>query len=383
MYKKVSEISFDITPPLITLKDDINLVFSFDDIFSREKALTWIDVIDDVDELEDLDIQINYDSLILTPSGNFNESGSYIITYTAMDQSGNVGYLEITIRVYETLGSILTDIDYSNGYYQTLDNINDDITLIEELAYLLRDTIEYQKYEEARFIYASYDEDYQVVFYDYEGRDNSYGLIPHEWGNGGYVTLDNGTVVKLEREHVWACSDMMIMALGNDSSKYEGYAINDGSTNYRPGNSSRGHYSDLHNLWLSIGSANGTHSNYFYGEENGPIDEYYLVNSTFYPGQEYIGDIARILFYMTLMYPHLTLVETNDENAVTGSIYYGYLDILLYWNEIDPPSDYEIARNELIFNNQGNRNPFIDFYENDFAERIFYYGDPEVADLIY
>src|SRR5690606_33802313 len=35
-------------------------------------------------------------------------------------------------------------------------------------------------------------------------------------------------------------------------------------------------------------------------------------------------------------------------------------DILLEWNAIDPPSDFELNRNNVIAANQGNRNTFID-----------------------
>lgn len=129
-----------------------------------------------------------------------------------------------------------------------------------------------------------------------------------------------------------------------------------------------------------MASPNGTHSDHFFGEESGSSVGPYLTNDIFYPGDEYKGDIARILFYMTLMYPHLTLVETGDVNAEEGSIYYGYLDVLLEWNEEDPVSYYEITRNQTIFDEQGNRNPFIDYYSDDIASYIFANGDPNILD---
>ena len=323
----------------------------------------------------------------LNISGYFIEEGIYELILYAEDSSGNVSSLTININVYESLGSMLVGIDYNgyNGYYNSLNSLNDDVAIIEELAYILRDTLEYKKYEEARFIYTYYDNGKQVVLYDYESRDNSYKLIKPTWGDGGRFDLDNGTNVKIEREHVWAASDMLIKPKNESKSNvsYLGYDLNlDKEWDYRPSNTNRGHYTDLHNLWHSIGSANGTHSNNFYGQELGHKDEYYLANGSFYPGYEYIGDIARILFYMTLTYPYLTLVNQNSEFAdVLNNIYYGYLDVLLYWNEIDPPSYYEIERNETIAGIQGNRNPFIDFYDDGIADRIFYYGDPEVKDI--
>ena len=48
----------------------------------------------------------------------------------------------------------------------------------------------------------------------------------------------------------------------------------------------------------------------------------------------------------------------------------GIMSDLLEWNRIDPVDEYEIHRNNLIYNNyQHNRNPFIDF--PDWAEYIW------------
>jgi len=92
------------------------------------------------------------------------------------------------------------------------------------------------------------------------------------------------------------------------------------------------------------------------------------------------GDIARSLFYMAARYhtydstvsnsPALKLV--NSPKDISGSVYasetqnnpceYGILSDLLKWNIEDPVDDYEIHRNNLVFNAcQYNRNPFIDY----------------------
>jgi len=310
----------------------------------------------------------------------FSLAGSYEITYYAEDSSGNYSIETISITVHEYIPPTdLENIDYSgfNNYYISL---NDSYDVITDLAWLLRDTIYYKSYDDARYVYVSYDEDYQVVLYDYSG-STTYGLVPKEWGDGGKIYVDDVLFITVEREHVWACNDMRIKPTTGQQTitEYVDYVLNEDNTfNYRPSGHNKGHYSDLHNIWISLGSANGSHSDHFYGEEDGPSEIYYLMNSIFYPGDEYIGDIARILFYMTLMYPCLTLVNQEDENAVKGSVYYGFLDVLLQWNLEDPVSDYEIARNETIFAAQGNRNPFIDFYTEGFAELLFTFGDPNV-----
>lgn len=383
-YKVIIGDGIDIKPPLITLKEDVKTIYQFGDVWDYEEALKFVSVTDNKDKRDDLVVWLNDDelqsALIINGESIFDLEGSYEITYYSKDLAGNVGELTITIRVFETLENLLESIDYKGygGYYNDLNQSNDVIT---EMAYLLRETIGYVTYGDARYLYVPFDDHHQVVLYD-DPSSAAYGLVPNSWGSGGNITLNNGVSLVMDREHVWACSDMRIAPQNNSKSnkEYNPYVINSGQMDYRPSNTNRGHYSDLHNLWNSVASENRSHGDRFYGEEGGPSATPYLRNSIYYPGEEYIGDIARILFYMTLMYPHLTLVETGDKNAITGSIYYGYLDVLLYWNEIDPPSEYEISRNEMIFNLQGNRNPFVDFYEEGFAEKLFIFGDPNVLD---
>lgn len=288
----------------------------------------------------------------------------------------NLGYLS-------TGGGTLEDLDYS-GYSDFYASIEDSTDVITDMADLLRSTIAYVSYGDARYVYTVYDNDSQVVLYDVP-TSASYQLVPATgldgWGDGGVITTDTYSIT-LNREHVWACSDMRIMPTNSDRSldTYVGFILNDGSFDYRPDNTDSGHYSDLQNLWNALASPNITHSDHFFGEENGASVDPYLLNDIFYPGDEYKGDIARILFYMTLMYPYLTLVDQGSADAVEGTIYYGFLDILLEWNAEDPVSPYELQRTQTIFLQQGNRNPFVDFYTQDFAEMLFASGDPEVAD---
>jgi len=52
----------------------------------------------------------------------------------------------------------------------------------------------------------------------------------------------------------------------------------------------------------------------------------------------------------------------------------------MQWNLEDPVSDYEIAKCQTIFGEQGNLNPFVDFYSQGFAELLFESGDPDIQD---
>ncbi|MBC5842151.1 endonuclease [Flavobacterium sp. F-380] len=134
------------------------------------------------------------------------------------------------------------------------------------------------------------------------------------------------------REHVYARS------LGNPNLGSEG-----------PG-------SDAHHLRASDITLNATRNNYPFGASSGNAK---LINGTyFYPGDEWKGDIARMVMYMYLRYgnqclPNVVTVGTNTFNADIP-------DILLQWNVEDPVSQIEINRNTILEGVQGNRNPFID-----------------------
>ncbi len=318
------------------------------------------------------------DYLIGEGAYHFTATGSFVVTYSVTDETENTATYDLTIEIS------LPSLNWSTyGTYYTSLSSSSDVTT--DLALLLRSTVDYVSYGDARYVYTTYASGNQVVLYDAPTSD-SYNKVTASgeagWGTGGVITGD-GFTITLNREHVWACSDMRIMPNNSDRTLSTGYVpfiLNSGSFDYRPDNGDIGHFSDLHNLWNALASPNGTHSDHFFGEESGSSVGSYLTNDIFYPGDEYKGDIARILFYMTLMYPYLTLVEKGDTNAVEGSIYYGFLDVLLEWNEEDPVNSSEIARNQTIFATQGNRNPFIDYYNDDIASFIFASGDPNVLD---
>ncbi len=96
------------------------------------------------------------------------------------------------------------------------------------------------------------------------------------------------------------------------------------------------------------------------------------------------GDIARAIFYMVARYnyvsgsdsddinqnnPNLELVQDNtilssytSDVSTKGKM--GILTDLLEWHHLDPVDEWEIHRNNLLYNNYtNNRNPFIDFPE--------------------
>ncbi|EKT3967279.1 endonuclease [Flavobacterium psychrophilum] len=89
-----------------------------------------------------------------------------------------------------------------------------------------------------------------------------------------------------------------------------------------------------------------------------------VVGSNWYPGDEWKGDVARMMMYMYLRYP----TQCKPINVGTGSVVATDTDMIqlfLQWNAEDPVSQYEDLRNTYLgnalnTNGQGNRNPFID-----------------------
>ena len=90
------------------------------------------------------------------------------------------------------------------------------------------------------------------------------------------------------------------------------------------------------------------------------------------PRDEVKGDVARMIFYMATRYEG-TDGEIDLEVVDAVNTYpapeHGKLSTLLEWNIIDPPDAFEKDRNDMIFNWQHNRNPFIDYPE--FADYIW------------
>lgn len=78
----------------------------------------------------------------------------------------------------------------------------------------------------------------------------------------------------------------------------------------------------------------------------------------FYPGDEWKGDVARMMMYMYVRYQEQCLPIVVGSGSTTYSD--DMPDIFLEWNAEDPVSTYEMNRNAVLQVAQGNRNPFID-----------------------
>ena len=196
-----------------------------------------------------------------------------------------------------------------------------------QLAKLMQSTHSYQ---------SSYDDcHYKADRTDCENEDKRVSLI--YTGYSATMSQWNGW----NREHVWPKS------LG--------------------GNNTSGGGADLHHIRPSDAVVNSTRGNKKYGNTNGGTAKYgsnpatgYLggyYNSTYFePLDNVKGDVARICLYVWVRWG--TAWGADSVTEVFQSV-----DVLLEWMLLDPVDTWELGRNEVVQDIQGNRNVFIDYPE--------------------
>ncbi|MCK5838429.1 MAG: endonuclease, partial [Bacteroidales bacterium] len=153
-----------------------------------------------------------------------------------------------------------------------------------------------------------------------------------DYGSGGNY---------INREHVWAKSH------GNFDEVYP-------------------MYSDVHNLKPCDASVNQDKGNKDFdngGTQHTEATGCYYTAYTWEARDEVKGDIARIIFYMSVRYEGDNgEIDLEVVDAINTYPYpeHGKLSTLLEWNLQDPPDEFEMNRNNAIYSWQKNRNPFID-----------------------
>ena len=237
-------------------------------------------------------------------------AGTYEVTYSKTDEFGNTATEVITIAIISE--------DYADYLVLDLMTYYDDAEglfgneLIEALHIIVNDGFSGVTYGDVRYILDETDED----------PNNSSNLILVYLGTSVPGVWQDGDV--WNREHVWPQSLL-------------GESADNGTVNSA---------SDLYNLMPADPGMNSSRGNNPYSE----------MGLGFEPRDEVKGDIARALFYMMIMYEELDLV-----NTAPGIHEMAYLDELLQWHYQDPVDDFELARLEIIFGSQHNRNPFVDY----------------------
>ena len=114
---------------------------------------------------------------------------------------------------------------------------------------------------------------------------------------------------------------------------------------------------DGHHLRPADNTLNSTRGSLLFDDGAGAT-AYKTSRGGWYPGDEWKGDVARILMYMYVRYNTRCLPLNITMNPNTYS--QDFPDILLKWNIEDPVSGFEIQRNNVVVQTQKNRNPFID-----------------------
>jgi endonuclease I len=152
------------------------------------------------------------------------------------------------------------------------------------------------------------------------------------------------------REHVYPRS------LGNPNLGFEG-----------PG-------SDVHHLRATDFQMNSLRGNKRFTNSNGNAQAF---GSFFYPGDEWKGDVARMMMYMYLRYGFQCLPNNVGSGFSNISPLGDMPTLFLQWNAEDPVQPHEIVRNNVLENLQGNRNPFID---NPYLATLIW-GGPQAQDF--
>ncbi len=143
-------------------------------------------------------------------------------------------------------------------------------------------------------------------------------------------------------------------------------------------------YTDLHMLIPTDAYVNQRRNNYPYGvcaDGNTYTHGSYTMRgklgtstydgytqTVFEPDDEFKGDFARIYFYMVTCYKSsVHNWPGSDQLDYAANGYKAFstwsMNMLLEWHRADPVSAKEIARNEGVYGQQGNRNPFVDHPE--------------------
>lgn len=117
---------------------------------------------------------------------------------------------------------------------------------------------------------------------------------------------------------------------------------------------------DAHHLRSIDNDRNNARSNRKFEEGSGIDMSYITIAGNWYPGNQWKGDVARMIMYMYVRYPTQCLPNNVGVGSTSYSNFGDMPNVFLDWNAQDPVSQYEINRNNILNTIQGNRNPFID-----------------------
>ena len=289
-----------------TLSDSFKVLVSDNEVFNLYYDINTVRV-SYVYKGNVLEIKVFAFDSILT----FPDPGSDVIGWSFEPQGTLINdpvILENDITVYAVIEE--EEITYE-GYYSVLEGVTNSNVL--GVLRTLLSNYTYRNYDYARELLQDSDED----------PNNSNNIILVYNRASVLSRWDSGNT--WNREHVWPQS-----MLANTEQK-----------------------ADPHNLKPANPSINSSRGNSKFAIGTG---SYGVVEGGFFPGEADKGDIARIVMFMHVKY--------NLNINLVGNI-----NILLKWHQQDPVDTFESNRNDVMYSDTKNRNPFIDY--PDLANRIF------------
>jgi endonuclease I len=252
------------------------------------------------------------------------QTGQYEVTYFNNDVYGDL--IEKTYKIYVLEDTSLLNYDFTSdygGYYEGINGLfgND---LVIELRKKSYQTMQAKSYEYAK-------EFLRLSDVDPNNPDNAIAIYT---SNSVFSEWDGG--LTWQREHVWP------------NSRLGARRVAEGDRHIA---------SDLYNLRFIEAGVNASRSNRSFNEDN--------TNSlTYNPGDDK-GDVARIYFYMDITYDWISMTDlilgTGEDTYTMSGAISGQKSYLFQAHIDDPISSFELYRYNLLIQNQGNRNPFIDY----------------------
>ena len=224
-----------------------------------------------------------------------------------------------------------------NGYYDSLDGLVD-VGLRQALQDIIAEegVVRAQTYADVTNILKEADQN--------PLHSNQVWLVYKEEGRAkfDFQTSSNNNG-KWNREHTYPRSRGGFNSLEDVDDVADGINVfwNTTADSLRHGNS------DAHALRAADAIENSTRNNQHYGQYTGPSGTL----------ESFYGDVARSVLYMAVRYNGLEIVNGFPEGTI-GEL--GDLATLLDWHRNDPPDDFEMNRNNIVYTWQFNRNPFID-----------------------
>jgi len=190
-----------------------------------------------------------------------------------------------------------------------------------------------------------------------EDPNNPDNVILFYSGDSRSKDKNGGSVGDFNREHVWAKSH------------------GDFGTTMGAG-------TDIHHLRPTDVQVNSSRGNLDFDNGGSSVpncDGCKRTSDSFEPPNNVKGDVARMLFYMATRYEGSLDLELNDQLNNGSAPYHGKLSTLLEWHDQDPVDEFELNRNDVIHEIQGNRNPFID--NPDWVDSIW--GEDQDTSIYY